>query len=42
VTCHSGVTLTAVQALHTAQEIVAGRFTGLHQQFTATRFRMAA
>jgi len=42
VTCHSGVTLAAVHALHTAQEIVAGRFTGLHQQFTATRFSMAA
>ena len=42
VTCHSGVTLAALHALHTAPEIVAGGFTELYKEFAAARFKMAA
>jgi hydrogen cyanide synthase HcnC len=42
VTCHSGVTLAALHALHTAPEIVAGAFHGLHRDFSASRFNAAA
>ena len=42
VTCHSGVTLAALHALHTAPEIIAGQFTGRYQEFVASRFKTAA
>jgi hydrogen cyanide synthase HcnC len=42
VTCHSGVTLAALHALHTAGEIIAGQFTGHYQEFVASRFKTAA
>ena len=42
VTCHSGVTLAALHALLTSADIVAGGFTGLHREFPADRFKIAA
>ncbi len=42
VTCHSGVTLAALHALHTAGEVVNGEFTGLYREFLSARFDRAA